>query len=65
MRSIVVALFALASILVMIQPALATWGVGANMGLTIHNPEGPGDDVTMFGVPTRRTPCPRSALDCA
>ena len=53
MRSIVVALFALASILVMTQPALATWGVGANMGVTIHNPEGPGDDVTMFGVPTQ------------
>jgi outer membrane protein with beta-barrel domain len=53
MRSIIVALFALASVLVMTQPAHATWGVGANMGLTIHNPEGPGDDVTMFGVPTQ------------
>jgi hypothetical protein len=53
MRSIVVAPFALASILVMTQPALATWGLGANMGVTIHNPEGGGGDITMFGVPTQ------------
>jgi len=53
MRPYLAALFALALIPVTTQPALATWGVGANLGLTIHNPEGPGDDVTMFSVPTQ------------
>ena len=53
MRSTAVVLLALASILTLTQPALATWGLGANMGITIHNPKGPGDDVTMFGIPTQ------------
>lgn len=53
MRSFLTAVFVLSCIVAMTQPALATWGVGANMGLTIHNPDGPGDDVTMFGVPTQ------------
>jgi len=53
MRSFLAAVFALACIFAVTQPALATWGVGANMGFTIHNPQGPGDDVTMFGVPTQ------------
>lgn len=53
MRSILVSVLAVASILALTQPALATWGMGANVGVTIHNPEGPGDDVTMFGVPTQ------------
>jgi hypothetical protein len=53
MRSFLTAVFVLACIVFATRPALATWGIGANMGVTIHNPEGPGDDVTMFGVPTQ------------
>ncbi|HEX5030430.1 MAG TPA: outer membrane beta-barrel protein [Candidatus Eisenbacteria bacterium] len=53
MRSFLSAVLALVAILAVTQPAQATWGVGANLGLTIHNPEGPGDDVTMFGAPTQ------------
>jgi hypothetical protein len=53
MRSFLTVVFILTSIVATTQPAFATWGVGANMGFTIHNPEGPGDDVTMFGAPTQ------------
>src|SRR5262245_15034951 len=53
MRQFLAAIFALACILAATQPAEATWGVGANAGLTIRNPEGPGDDVTTFGIPTQ------------
>ena len=52
MRPFLTAVFVLVVILAT-QPAQATWGVGANLGLTIHNPDGPGDDVTMFGIPTQ------------
>jgi len=53
MRSFLTVVFVLTCIVATTQPARATWGVGANLGVTIHNPEGPGDDVTMFGVPTQ------------
>jgi len=53
MRSFLTAVFVLACIIATTQPAYATWGIGANMGVTIHNPQGAGDDVTMFGVPTQ------------
>jgi len=35
-------------------PAHAGWGLGANLGLTIHDPSEDGEDsVTMIGVPTQ------------
>jgi len=53
MRSFLTAVFVLSCLAASTQPAHATWGVGANLGLTIHNPDGPGDDVTMFAIPTQ------------
>ena len=54
MRPYLTAVVVLASILVAPRPAAATWGIGANVGVTIHNPsEGGGDNTTLVGIPTQ------------
>jgi len=33
-------------------PASATWGVGANLGVSVLNPVDPGESTTLFGAPS-------------
>ena len=54
MRPVLTALVVLACVLVATRPAAATWGIGANVGVTIHNPKEDGvDNTTLIGIPTQ------------
>jgi outer membrane protein with beta-barrel domain len=53
MRPFLTAVVVLASVLVAARPAAATWGIGANLGVTIHNPDSAADNTTLVGIPTQ------------
>ena len=47
----------LVSSLALPLPASAMWSLGANLGVTIHNPSEDGDDTaTLVGIPTQTSP---------
>ena len=51
------AAIALVSSLALPLPASAMWSLGANLGVTIHNPSEDGDDTaTLVGIPTQTSP---------